>query len=230
MGHPWLPPQHADDRRSARSWPLRIEAFALRQHFPIPPRSEHDADPTRRFGVRRLPPQAPAEGRAYFLKTQVMVRLQIARDTDRGKMIWLLGGSRAARKTGKREVAVRKRWIVDRLKACGRLQRDLAAAWGIAEGGVSRWLNSDELDDLPLSRAAKLADLLQFPLSDLAARLGLARPPPRQSWGRRRWRPDFPWARLSTSKVRTKRRCSPSMRGSLQKAGASCVGRPRSHA
>lgn len=73
---------------------------------------------------------------------------------------------------------MRKRWIVDRLKECGRLQRDLAAAWGIAEGGVSRWLNSDEQDDLPLSRAAKLADLLHISLTDLVIRLGFATAPP----------------------------------------------------
>lgn len=73
---------------------------------------------------------------------------------------------------------MRKQWIAARLKECGRLQRDVAAAWGIAEGGVSRWLNSDELDDLPLSRAVILADLLELPLTDLAVRLGFAASPP----------------------------------------------------
>ena len=71
-----------------------------------------------------------------------------------------------------------KQWIVDRLKERGYLQRDLAAAWGIAEGGVSRWLNSDGASDLPLSRAVKLAELLRMPLNELAIRLGFATPPP----------------------------------------------------
>lgn len=71
-----------------------------------------------------------------------------------------------------------KRWIIDRLKERGRLQRDLAVTWGIAEAGVSRWLNSDEPGDLPLSRATKLADLLGLSLNEVAIRLGFATPLP----------------------------------------------------
>src|SRR4051812_24999326 len=73
---------------------------------------------------------------------------------------------------------MKKRWIVDRLRERGLLQRDLAAVWGIADAGVSRWLTSNDYDDLPLSRACKLADLLSISLPDLASRLGFAEAPP----------------------------------------------------
>ena len=73
-------------------------------------------------------------------------------------------------------------WIKDALVARGYAQRDLAKTWGVSEASVSRFLSGTENQDLPFSRAADLAQMLDITLDDLAVRLGIRRskvaPPP----------------------------------------------------
>ena len=63
-------------------------------------------------------------------------------------------------------------WVKDELKDAGRNQRELAQAWGVSEGAVSRWMAGTERKDLPLSRFVILANMLGMSLDDLARRLG----------------------------------------------------------
>ena len=63
-------------------------------------------------------------------------------------------------------------WVKDALERAGYKQRDLATAWSISEGAVSRWMHGMESQDLPLSRARSLSRMLGMNLDDLADRLG----------------------------------------------------------
>lgn len=69
------------------------------------------------------------------------------------------------------------KWVQDALERAGYKQRDLATAWGISEGAVSRWIHGMESQDLPLSRARALSRMLGMELDDLADRLGFGDTP-----------------------------------------------------
>lgn len=73
-------------------------------------------------------------------------------------------------------------WIKDALVARGYTQRDVAKAWGVSEPSVSRFMSGTENQDLPLSRANDLAQMLNMTLDELAKRLGFrggqVAPPP----------------------------------------------------
>lgn len=64
-------------------------------------------------------------------------------------------------------------WIKMHLEARGYSQRDLARAWGISEGSISRFLQGVENTDLQLSRSAALAKMLDISIDELANALGL---------------------------------------------------------
>ena len=65
-------------------------------------------------------------------------------------------------------------WVRDALKSRGFKAKDLARAWGISESGTSRWFSGEEQPDLPLSRAATLANMLGISVDELAKGLGFA--------------------------------------------------------
>jgi predicted transcriptional regulator len=62
-------------------------------------------------------------------------------------------------------------WIKPALKKAGYRQRDLAEAWQVSDGAVSRFVTGHEMSDLPITRAMILAKMINMPLSKLAARL-----------------------------------------------------------
>ncbi len=62
-------------------------------------------------------------------------------------------------------------WVKVKLIERGKTQRDLAQAWSVSDGAVSRWMAGLERHDLPLSRAVKLAKILGVSLDELAKRL-----------------------------------------------------------
>jgi hypothetical protein len=68
-------------------------------------------------------------------------------------------------------------WVKDALERAGHRQRDLATAWGISEGAVSRWIHGMESQDLPMSRGRSLARMLGMTLDELADRLGFGETP-----------------------------------------------------
>lgn len=75
-------------------------------------------------------------------------------------------------------------WIRDGLLKRGYNQRDLAVAWGSQQASVSRFIRGEELQDLPISKAVKLASMLDLTLDDLAKGMGWRGPtvePPVQS-------------------------------------------------
>lgn len=67
-------------------------------------------------------------------------------------------------------------WIRDGLLKRGYNQRDLAVAWGSQQASVSRFIRGEELQDLPLSKAVKLASMLDVNLEQLAKGLGFMGP------------------------------------------------------
>jgi hypothetical protein len=67
-------------------------------------------------------------------------------------------------------------WVRDALQARGKTQRELAQAWAISEGAVSRWMAGTESKDMPLSRAVSLSRMLGMDLEELAKRLGFLGP------------------------------------------------------
>lgn len=64
-------------------------------------------------------------------------------------------------------------WIRDALAKRKFRAKDLARAWGISESSTSRFLSGEELQDLPLSRAVTLANMLGITLDELAKGMGL---------------------------------------------------------
>jgi transcriptional regulator with XRE-family HTH domain len=67
-------------------------------------------------------------------------------------------------------------WIKDGLAKRGYRQKDVAVAWGSQQASVSRFLNGEELQDPPISKARALAQMLGISIDDLAKGLGLAGP------------------------------------------------------
>lgn len=63
-------------------------------------------------------------------------------------------------------------WVAETLAAKGYKQRDLAMAWSVSEGAISRWMSGQERQDLPLSRARSLSRMLGIDLDELADKLG----------------------------------------------------------
>lgn len=63
-------------------------------------------------------------------------------------------------------------WIRDGLQKRKYRQKDLARAWAVAEGSVSRFISGEESQNLPLDKAVALAGMLDISLDDLAKGLG----------------------------------------------------------
>lgn len=63
-------------------------------------------------------------------------------------------------------------WVKEALAQRGRTQRELAQAWSVSEGAVSRWMSGTERQDIPMSRAVTLSRMLGMDLEELAKRLG----------------------------------------------------------
>lgn len=64
-------------------------------------------------------------------------------------------------------------WIRDALQKRRYKAKDLARAWGISESSTSRFLSGEELQDLPLSRAVTLSDMIGITVDELAKGMGL---------------------------------------------------------
>lgn len=64
-------------------------------------------------------------------------------------------------------------WIRDGLTRRGYRQKDLAIAWSSQQASVSRFLQGEELQDLPLSKAVSLARMLGITVDELAKGLGV---------------------------------------------------------
>jgi hypothetical protein len=67
-------------------------------------------------------------------------------------------------------------WIREGLMRRGYRQKDLAVAWSSQQASVSRFFGGEELQDLPLSKAAALARMLGISMEELAKGLGLSGP------------------------------------------------------
>jgi hypothetical protein len=68
-------------------------------------------------------------------------------------------------------------WVKDGLMRRGYRQKDVAVAWGSQQASVSRFLGGEELQDLPLSKAVPLAQMLGISIDELAKGLGFRGPP-----------------------------------------------------
>jgi transcriptional regulator with XRE-family HTH domain len=72
---------------------------------------------------------------------------------------------------------VKHEWIKDGLRRRGYRQKDVATAFGSQQSSVSRFLAGEEMQDLPLSKAVPLAQMLGISLDELAKGLGFRGPP-----------------------------------------------------
>lgn len=64
-------------------------------------------------------------------------------------------------------------WVRDGLEKRGYRQKDLARAWAVAEGSVSRFISGEEGAKMSLEKAATLARMLDVSLEELARGLGV---------------------------------------------------------
>lgn len=63
-------------------------------------------------------------------------------------------------------------WIRDALKARGYAQKDLARAWGVSQGSVTRFIQGEENQNPPADRIVTLASMLGITCDDLLKGLG----------------------------------------------------------
>lgn len=64
-------------------------------------------------------------------------------------------------------------WVREALTKRGYRQKDLAIAWSSQQASVSRFIQGEELQDMPLSKAVSLARMLGISIDDLAKGLGV---------------------------------------------------------
>lgn len=63
-------------------------------------------------------------------------------------------------------------WIRDALRARGYTQKDLARAWGVAQGSVTRFIQGEENQNPQADRIVALASMLGISCDDLLKGLG----------------------------------------------------------
>jgi hypothetical protein len=68
-------------------------------------------------------------------------------------------------------------WVKEGLNRRGYRQKDVAVAWGSQQASVSRFLGGEEMQDLTLSKAVPLAQMLGISVDELAKGLGFRGPP-----------------------------------------------------
>ena len=67
-------------------------------------------------------------------------------------------------------------WIKEGLRRRGYRQRDVAVAMGSQQSSISRFMAGEEMQDLPLSKAVPLAQMLGITIDELAKGLGFRGP------------------------------------------------------
>jgi hypothetical protein len=72
---------------------------------------------------------------------------------------------------------VKHEWVKEGLSRRGYRQKDVAVAWGSQQASVSRFLGGEEMQDLTLSKAVPLAQMLGISVDELAKGLGFRGPP-----------------------------------------------------
>jgi Cro/C1-type HTH DNA-binding domain len=67
-------------------------------------------------------------------------------------------------------------WIREALDKRRYRQKDLARAWSVAEGSITRFISGEENQNLTLDKAVVLANMLDISVDDLAKGLGWSGP------------------------------------------------------